>query len=89
MSSNKSDSCVNSSESSSKIDTRSDGDTSTSGSEYHVASHNFAYDDEPLAEPGQDVDIIPYDTISTRREKRWQNASKSVVSTLGRTILPC
>ena len=62
MSSNESDSCVNSSESSSKIDTRSDGDTSTSGSEYHVASHNFAYDDEPLAEPGQDVDIIPYDT---------------------------
>jgi hypothetical protein len=26
-----------------------------------MASHNFAYDDEPLAEPDQDVDIIPYD----------------------------
>jgi hypothetical protein len=61
MSSNESDSSVNSSESSSKIDTRSDGDTNTSESEYHVASQNLAYDDEPLAEPGQDVDIIPYD----------------------------
>jgi hypothetical protein len=68
MSTNESDSCVNSSESSSKIDTRSDGDTSTSGSEYHVASHNFAYDDEPLAEPGQDVEI----SLTTQTEYHHQ-----------------
>ena len=34
-------------------DSGSDGDTSTSGSMRYVASHSFAYDDEPLAEPVQ------------------------------------
>ena len=28
---------------------------------HYVASHSFAYDDEPLAEPGQNADINPED----------------------------
>ena len=35
--------------------------TSSSGSMRYVASHSFAYNDEPLAEPGQNTDINPED----------------------------
>ena len=56
MSSEESQNSVNSTENS----TKSDGDTSTSGSMRYVASHSFAYD-EPLAEPGQNADINPED----------------------------
>ena len=63
MSSTESDTGVNLSENSSKVDTGSDGDSSTSGSVCHVASHShsFAYDDEPLAEPGEASASIPED----------------------------
>ena len=36
----------------------SDSSTSTSGSLYHVASHNYSYDDEPLAEPGENMQAV-------------------------------
>ena len=52
MSSEESQNSANSAENSTKSDSESDGDTSTSGSMRYVASHSFAYDDEPLAEPG-------------------------------------
>ena len=61
MSSEESQNSANSAENSTKSDSGSDGDTSTSGSMRYVPSHSFAYDDEPLAEPVQNADINPED----------------------------
>ena len=53
----------------------SDDGTSTSECLVHVAPHNFAYDDEPLAEPGENAADIPDDadgispaTLEQRRD---------------------
>ena len=58
---NSANSAENPTKSDSESDSGSDGDTSTSGSMRYVASHSFAYDDEPLAEPVQNADINPED----------------------------
>ena len=77
MPSEESQNSANSAENSTKSDSGSDGDTSSSGSMRYVASHSFAYDDEPLAEPGQNADINPEDpdgllpaTLEQRSEGR-------------------
>ena len=56
MSSEESQNSANSAENSTKSDSGSYGETSSSGSMRYVASHSFAYDDEPLAEPEQRSD---------------------------------
>ena len=64
MSSIESDIDPSLSESSTKSNSMSDSHTSTSSSSEslgHVASHSFAYDDKPLAEPGQDAVDVPED----------------------------
>ena len=61
MSSEESQNSANFAENSTKSGSGSDSDTSTSESMRYVASHSFAYDDEPLAEPGQNADINPED----------------------------
>ena len=61
MSSEECQNSANSTENSAKSDSGSDGDTSSSGSMRYVALHSFAYDDEPLVEPGQNADINPED----------------------------
>ena len=61
MSSNERDSSVGSRETSSERQATlsdSDGGTSTSGSLCHITSHNYAYDDEPLAEPGENTQVV-------------------------------
>ena len=61
MSGNEYDSGANSSESPTVSCSTSDGDTSISGSVRHVRWYNHAYDDEPLTEPGQNVEIATAD----------------------------
>ena len=61
MSGNKYDSGANSSESPTVSSSTSDGNTSSLGSVRHVRWYNHAYDNEPLAEPGQNVEIATDD----------------------------
>ena len=80
MSRNESNNGENTAENTSEIlnksKTMSDGETSSSssGSLGHVASHSFAYDDEPLAEPGEcvttpdDADGILPSTLEQRSD---------------------
>ena len=70
MSSEECQNSANSTENSTKSDSGSDGDTSSSGSMRYVASHSFAYDDEPLAEPGQNADIKPEGLLPATLEQR-------------------
>ena len=61
MSSNERDSSVGSQETLSErqaTSSDSDGGTSTSGLLCHVTSHNYAYDDEPLVEPGENTQVV-------------------------------
>ena len=83
------DSCTNSSESPTMSSNMPDGNTSSSGSVRHVAWHSHAYDNKPLAEPGEQAEIVPDDADGippATLEQRSNGGKPPVVSRVNMNI---